>query len=1132
MRVFVFSCSGRELADLPASPSWHLQDVLEALPKDTGAPLCERRLLFGERELCESLTLADLGASGTVELTLVITPPLRVVCAGRDGAAKIFSAATAECLCVLKNDTHGSDVRSVMFSTDGKQVFTVSHDHSARVWCASSGECLLALGNFKDDPVSAVFSHDGEQVLVASDCLARVWSITSATCLSTLEGHQDLVQSAVFSPDGCHALTASSDCTAKIWSTASGVCSRTLDGHLDYVQSAAYSSSGDAVLTVSFDCTAKIWSASSGMCLHTLEHQEDYVKRAVFSPDCKMVLTFFNSTAKGLVRPHCQGTPRAEPAAPPTLRSAAALQQRRRGTRGAPMPPERRRPPGECGLGVRLRVEARLEGSASRADCLELRAAGSPEECFARLEYATLAWFGAAVTCGFQLLVEAAGTSAALLTPSHLRDSFLWNHGHICVKVRPAIRLRGRSVFEHGRWIHAAASTIQRRWQLYRRWRQWVEAEDILCAFDLAVSRQGLRVWNPVPLAQADTSSPSLVADPKLLRLAVVLLTCMPCQSQPEKLFLQWAEQRSVFFVVQAAAEFTQCLSELAFDRWPGCRNVLGLLVRELLNKLGSAFPFMVEPAVEQHVEAVAAAAATAAKRRRGSCSSGEVLRRSFETGIQSAVLACVLQMASEAIWSSATSFHDEELLWRIRDMPSYRQVLATVQQLQPGADNERLLLLRPAGLPHVVGEEVLLLPARRSENLGVALQASCLFYGVDYAKLCLDVAEEHTGFGEHALPVETIVGSIPAEGTFLTLWVQYESPEPGSFERALQDIVNAVGSRFSLDRQHCICKLEARWSSPEVTPEVPEMPLGLGDTLVLPEVYSGETQYFHFYDSVERRMTTVRCPLASIVKALREECALVHGEPLAQVPFAHLAKHVARPTSLLGSMRGLQRRLDHWLQAPFSGADVEPKNLDYRNCSAWLTPGFLPAQVAKATRGLAQVAPGIVGRGLRGGAPGDAARAGRAGRLRDGAAAGAAADAEEEQQRQKGFRDFFRCDVKGRLEKNGGPRVYHDFFSSEKKGQEKRPVAAKAASGTSASKLAKRPESVVPVMAAAAASSAPLVLFQPLTKWSLVEVQKLSAHQAVLPSQWGVSLPHGATLASGALAGATLGGMLAPRPL
>ena len=142
MRVSVVSLSGRELVSLDAGPSWHLSEVRALVPEQAAQAGCRMRVFFGEVELCGSATLAELGVGHGSELTLLFTPP-RVVTGGPGSSAKLWSAASGDCLVRLQG--HQGRVGSAAFSPDGRHVLTASLDGTAKIWSAASGACLHTL---------------------------------------------------------------------------------------------------------------------------------------------------------------------------------------------------------------------------------------------------------------------------------------------------------------------------------------------------------------------------------------------------------------------------------------------------------------------------------------------------------------------------------------------------------------------------------------------------------------------------------------------------------------------------------------------------------------------------------------------------------------------------------------------------------------------------------------------------------------------------------------------------------------------------------------------------------------------------------------------------------------------------
>ena len=234
MRLSISTLTGIEVASLDTDATVTLVELLKLLPREVGDIECSRRVFFGEIELKGYMNLSDIGVQEDSVLTVVFGPILRLLTASDDNTAKVWPAASGECLLTLEG--HTGSVLSAVFSADGQQVLTASRDGTAKVWSAASGECLRTLKGHESYVKSALFSDDGQQVLTASsDRTAKVLSAASGECLVTLGGHKGPFNPAVFSADGQQVLSASGDETAKVWSAASGECLITLSGHSNWV---------------------------------------------------------------------------------------------------------------------------------------------------------------------------------------------------------------------------------------------------------------------------------------------------------------------------------------------------------------------------------------------------------------------------------------------------------------------------------------------------------------------------------------------------------------------------------------------------------------------------------------------------------------------------------------------------------------------------------------------------------------------------------------------------------------------------------------------------------------------------------------------------------------------------------
>ena len=138
MRVSISTLTGVEVARLDTDATVTLDELLALLPNEVHDTECSRRIFLGEIELRGHMNLSDIGVIEDSVLTIVFGPILRLLTASRDRSAKVWSAASGECLLTLMG--HEDYVYSAVFSADGQQVLTASLDKTAKVWSVADGQ--------------------------------------------------------------------------------------------------------------------------------------------------------------------------------------------------------------------------------------------------------------------------------------------------------------------------------------------------------------------------------------------------------------------------------------------------------------------------------------------------------------------------------------------------------------------------------------------------------------------------------------------------------------------------------------------------------------------------------------------------------------------------------------------------------------------------------------------------------------------------------------------------------------------------------------------------------------------------------------------------------------------------------
>jgi WD40 repeat protein len=141
-------------------------------------------------------------------------------CFSSDGNMLAVAVCTNNYICIwdINKETivqemkgHTSNIISITYSGDGKQIVTTSYDGSIRIWNAETGFCKHIISC---SAKYAEFNHDNSKILsVTEGVRASIWDVETGMKIQDIDTPVD---NAVFSPDG-QSITITTDNTILIY---------------------------------------------------------------------------------------------------------------------------------------------------------------------------------------------------------------------------------------------------------------------------------------------------------------------------------------------------------------------------------------------------------------------------------------------------------------------------------------------------------------------------------------------------------------------------------------------------------------------------------------------------------------------------------------------------------------------------------------------------------------------------------------------------------------------------------------------------------------------------------------------------------------------------------------------------
>ncbi|XP_076066319.1 periodic tryptophan protein 2 homolog isoform X2 [Oratosquilla oratoria] len=167
---------------------------------------------------------------------------------------------------VLKQQGHYSDMRVVVYSSDGQHIATGGEDGKVKLWSAQSSFCFVTFSEHTGAVTGLTFTQSGRAVLSSSlDGTVRAFDLTRYRNFKTLTSPQPSQFSCVSVDSSGELVVAGGQDTHEIylWSLKTGRLLEILVGHNGPVMSVQFSRQpgSSTLVSTGWDATVKIWDA-------------------------------------------------------------------------------------------------------------------------------------------------------------------------------------------------------------------------------------------------------------------------------------------------------------------------------------------------------------------------------------------------------------------------------------------------------------------------------------------------------------------------------------------------------------------------------------------------------------------------------------------------------------------------------------------------------------------------------------------------------------------------------------------------------------------------------------------------------------------------------------------------------
>src|ERR1019366_7702670 len=167
---------------------------------------------------------------------------------------------------------HGGIVNAVVFSPDGKLVYSGGNDLVIRVWERDTGKQHSQLKGHTTPVTSLHLFADGKTLISTSlDNTVRFWDLATQREVRRWPKQKDNVTCLALSRDDRLLFTGSSTGIIRQWLAATGLEMRQLTGHPDAVKRLVLSPDGKQLISAGMDGSVRVWDVEKGTIIRLVK---------------------------------------------------------------------------------------------------------------------------------------------------------------------------------------------------------------------------------------------------------------------------------------------------------------------------------------------------------------------------------------------------------------------------------------------------------------------------------------------------------------------------------------------------------------------------------------------------------------------------------------------------------------------------------------------------------------------------------------------------------------------------------------------------------------------------------------------------------------------------------------------